>query len=96
MWLGILGLILAAIGVVMSHIVVIVIAVAICLVGALHISVQWRNKEFRAKMHYNRGVKYFNRLQYQLAQIAFERALEINPNHKLANYGITRIGIYNQ
>jgi len=93
-WIGLVGLAFAALGVGMGNVIVIIIAVLVCLGGVVHISVQWGNKEFRAKIHYNRGARYFNKMQYTLAKTAFERALEFNPQNQLAKYGLVRIGIY--
>ena len=94
MWLGLVGLAFAALGVGMTNIVIIGIAVVVCAAGAAHIAIQWRNKEFRAKIHYNKGVRYFNKMQYTSAKMAFEKALEFNPDNQLAKYGLVRIGIY--
>jgi len=66
----------------------------VCALGAAHIYVQWQNKVFRAKIHYNKGVRQFNKMQYQLATTAFQKALDLNPNNELARYGLVRVGIY--
>jgi len=93
-WIGVAGLVLAAFGILIANIFVIAAAVIACTGGMVHIYFQWRNKEFRARLHYNKGVKFFNRMQYQLAKAAFEKALTYDPQNKLAEYGIVRVGIY--
>ena len=92
--LAVLGFILVIIGFTTSSVPVIITAVVVCILGALHISAQWQNKNFRAKMYYNRGVRYFNKLQYSHAKTAFEKALYLNPNNELAKYGLVRVGLY--
>jgi len=93
-WLGLLGLVLALVGVAIANIVVIGGAIAVCVGGVAHIFVQWQNREFRARMHYNRGVRLFNQMQFTLAKTSFEKALEFDPHNKLAEYGLVRVGIY--
>ena len=94
MWLGILGLVMAAVGFVTSNLIVIILAVLMCVGGAAHISVQWRKKDFRAKIFYNKGVRFFNKMQYQEAKAAFHKALEVDPTNELAKYGLVRVGLY--
>jgi tetratricopeptide (TPR) repeat protein len=91
--LGILGFAVVGVGF-LTSVPVIIAGMVLCALGAAHIYVQWQNKEFRAKMHYNKGVRFFNRMQYTQAKAAFEKALELNPKNELAKYGMVRIGIY--
>ena len=93
-WIGILGLLTLFGGFVSASNATIVVGMVLCALGAAHIYVQWQNKEFRAKMHYNKGVRQFNRMQYQRAKVSFEKALQINPRNELAKYGLVRVGIY--
>jgi len=93
-FLGIIGFITVFVGFAISNTTVIIAAMIICALGAAHIYVQWQNKVFRAKMHYNKGVRHFNKMQYQPAKAAFERALSLNPDNELAKYGLVRVGIY--
>ncbi|MCL2839472.1 MAG: hypothetical protein FWE05_01775 [Defluviitaleaceae bacterium] len=95
-WLGLLGLPLIVVGIVIANIILIIIALLVCLAGVAHIFVQWSKKEFRAKIHYNKGVRFFNRMQYTAAKTAFEKSLEYYPEYQLAKYGMVRIGIYNK
>ncbi|MCL1878487.1 MAG: tetratricopeptide repeat protein [Defluviitaleaceae bacterium] len=87
-FLGVIG------GVIAMSFTVIVGSTVLCILGALHILLQWQNKNFRAKMYYNRGVRHFNRMQYQPAKANFEKSVSINPNYELAKYGLVRVGIY--
>jgi len=93
-WIGLVGLAFAALGVGMSNIIIIGIAALVCVAGVAHIAMQWGNKEYRSKIHYNKGVRFFNKMQYSAAKVSFERALEFNPENQLAKYGLVRIGIY--
>jgi len=91
---GILGMIMVLVGFAMGNIPVIIAALVICALGAAHIYLQWQNKVFRAKMHYNKGVRHFNKMQYTQAKSAFEKAIYLNPGNELAKYGLVRVGIY--
>jgi tetratricopeptide (TPR) repeat protein len=93
-WLGVLGLIAVVIGILSMNIAIIAVSLLVCIVGAVHIYLQWRNPRFRSKMLYNKGVKHFNQLQYQLAKEYFEASLEINPKNDLAKYAMARVGLY--
>ncbi|MCL1843971.1 MAG: tetratricopeptide repeat protein [Defluviitaleaceae bacterium] len=93
-WLGILGLIVTFIGFAASSTPSVFAGMVICALGAAHIYVQWQNKAFRAKIHYNKGVRHFNRMQYQPAKACFQKALDLNPKNELAKYGLVRVGIY--
>ena len=94
-WVGILGIIVALIGVFVTQSAVVAVTGAlICAAGIAHISVQWRDRVFRAKIYYNRGVKYFNRMQYQSALRLFDKALSSDPANELAKYGKVRVGMY--
>jgi len=94
LWLGILGLIAVASGILSMNLIVIAVSLLICVIGAIHIYAQWRNPRFRSKMFYNKGVKHFNQMQYQLAREYFEASHEINPKNDLAKYAIARVGLY--
>lgn len=94
LFIGIFGLLIVIVGFITSSVPVIITAMVVCALGAAHIYVQWQNKSFRAKMHYNKGVRYFNKMQYQPAKVAFEKTLQLNPDNELAKYGLVRIGIY--
>jgi len=92
---GIVGFLLVFLGFAMGpNIPVVIFALILCVFGAVHIFIQWQNKVFRAKMLYNKGVRYFNKMQYSLAKASFEKALQLNPDNELAKYGLVRVGIY--
>jgi len=91
---GIIGFLTVFAGFATGNITLIIIAMIICALGATHIYMQWQKKTFRAKMHYNKGVRHFNRMQYTQAKAAFEKSLELNPKNELAKYGLVRVGIY--
>jgi tetratricopeptide (TPR) repeat protein len=94
-FVGIIGFIVVIFGFLSNqNIPAIIAGMVICALGAAHIYVQWQNRNFRAKIHYNKGVRYFNRMQYQPAKAAFEKAMSLNPNNELAKYGLVRVGIY--
>ena len=93
-FVGLIGFLMVILGFAIPNIPLIIASLVVCALGAMHISAQWRNKIFRAKMHYNKGVRYFNRMQYADAKIAFEKALRVNPKNELAKYGLVRVGIY--
>ena len=94
-WLGVLGLVVVLIGMMAGFYVPMVIAGAIiCAVGIGHIYIQLSNRNFRAKIIYNKGAKKFNKMDYQEAKEIFEKALIVNPNYDLAKYGIDKVGLY--
>ena len=93
-WVGIVGIILALLGVFSANVLVAIAGAVICTVGIVHIYVQWSDKIFRSKIYYNRGVRYFNRMQYQSAKRLFDKAMDCDPNNQVAKYGLTRVEMY--
>ena len=93
-WLGLVGLVLTGAGVAIEYIPLIIGALVLSVAGVAHIFLQWQRREFRSKICYNRGVRFFNRMQFDSARRAFEKAIEFDPNNQLANYAISRVGIY--
>lgn len=93
-FIGIVGFMTVIAGFAMSNVPVITAGMIICLLGSAHIYAQWQNRIFRAKLYYNKGVRHFNKMQYPQAKAAFEKALQIDPDHELAKYGLVRVGIY--
>ncbi|MCL2225003.1 MAG: tetratricopeptide repeat protein [Defluviitaleaceae bacterium] len=91
---GIIGFVLVFAGFAIMSVPLIITAMVVCALGAAHISAQWQNKVFRAKMYYNKGVRHFNKMQYQPAKAAFERSLQLDPKNELSKYGLVRVGIY--
>jgi len=91
---GILGFLGVVGGIIAGSLPVMVVSAILCVLGALHIILQWQNKNFRAKMHYNKGVKHFNKMQYQLAKAAFQQSLSVNPAYENAKYGLERVKVY--
>ena len=96
LWVGILGVIVAAFGLATSEVMALAVGIAICIVGVTHIYFQWANREFRSSFHYNRGVRFYNKMQYGRATASFEKALAFNPKNELARYGLVRVGMYNK
>ena len=96
LWVGIMGLLIVGFGLAIQDTLVAAFGIAICATGVLHIYLQWSNKEFRSGFHYNRGVRLYNKMQYERASEAFEKALVFNPKNELARYGLVRVGMYNK
>ena len=96
LWVGIAGLLFVGFGFAVADVVLVAIGIVICISGVIHIYLQWANKEFRANVHYNRGVRLYNKMQYERATAAFEKAMVLNPKHDLAKYGLVRVGMYNK
>jgi len=94
MWVGILGIIAGIIGVFTANVVLALAGAVVCVAGIGHLFWQWSDKVFRSKIFYNRGVKYFNGMQYQHAQRMFDKALATDPNNQLAKYGASRVELY--
>ncbi|MCL2048156.1 MAG: tetratricopeptide repeat protein [Defluviitaleaceae bacterium] len=92
--IGIVGFIMVFVGFSANSLGLIIASMVVCALGAAHIFKQWQNKIFRAKMQYNKGVRYFNRMQYKESKIAFEKAVALNPDNELAKYGLVRVAIY--
>jgi len=92
--LGFVGLLVVGAGALLLNTTVITVGVVVCILGALHIIAQLRNKVLRSKLIFNRGVSLFNRERYQEAEIQFRRALATNPDNELAQFGIRRTEIH--
>lgn len=84
---GVLGFM---VGAVLQNMLVVAGAGAIALVGITHIGMQIKDKEFRSRVSYNRGVSKFNKKDYVKANKFFEKALAINPNNEHAEYAINK------
>jgi len=93
---GIIGLVVAIIGIILSHVVTGVLGSLICMAGIVHIFVQLRDDETRSTLLFNRGVRQFNREQYRQAGQTFKRSLAANPDNDLAKYGIRKAEIYSR
>jgi tetratricopeptide (TPR) repeat protein len=93
--LGILGLIIAMVGLVVFHnMIAVMVGFALCLAGIIHIVIQLRDEELRSTMLFNRGVRLFNRERYRKAEQIFRRALTINPDNELARHGVRKAKTY--
>ncbi|MCL2386317.1 MAG: hypothetical protein FWC89_02095 [Defluviitaleaceae bacterium] len=92
--LAIAGFITVLIAFFVANTIAIIVGIILSILGAAHFYAQWKNKVIRGKMLYNKGVRHFNKMQYQLAKAAFKKALDTNPANELARYGLVRVGIY--
>jgi len=92
MVLGLFGLVLVLLGFALSQLWLVALAAGVCIIGALHLGAQLRNRETAGKIHYNRGVRCYNRARYQAARDAFEKSERTNPGNNLAKYGLYKIG----
>ncbi|MCL1997988.1 MAG: hypothetical protein FWG65_04390 [Turicibacter sp.] len=90
----VIGALVAAAGVFMWDVIIIMGGLVVCLLGLLHIAVQLQNAELRSKMSFNKGVKAFNREQYLMAERMFRKAINIDPENELAKYGVRKAEIY--
>ena len=90
--LALLGLAAILAGVIASQVILSLIGAGLFLAGVAHISYQLYRH--RVKLYFNRGVKLFDRERYAQAEIAFKRALTVDPDHELAQYGLYKIGFY--
>ena len=93
-WLGLVGLAIVGLGLSLGEMIVTGSGAFVCVGGLLHIIFQWQKKDFRSKIHYNRGVRYYNKMVYEKATESFQKALEIDPANDLAKYGLVRVGLY--
>ena len=93
-WVGIVGILIALVGVFLGSVIGAIAGAVICAGGVAHIYIQWRNNEFRSQIYYNKGVRHFNKMQYSKAKIMFEKALDSDPDNQLAKYGLVRVGLY--
>jgi hypothetical protein len=94
MWLGIIGLVLVLLGFALQMLWLVAIAAGVCVIGAIHLGAQLRDKDIAGKLQYNKGVRLFNHARYQAAREAFEKSDRVNPNNELAKYGLYKIGLY--
>lgn len=92
---GILGLILAGVGVFMLNTAITIGGMLLCVAGVIHIGLQIQGTEIKSKMFFNNGVRYFNKERYREAEQAFKQALQVNPKNELAKHGIKKAKIYN-
>ena len=93
-WVGLVGLALVGIGLLTNLFPVIIVGAALCLGGLTYMAIQGQKREFRSKIHYNRGVRLYNKMVYDKASECFQAALDINPTNDLAKYGLVRVGLY--
>lgn len=93
-FLGVLGLIIAGTGAVMLNTAIMAVGMAVCFGGIVHVVTQLKNRELRGKMHFNKGVRLFNRGQYAAAEYSFRLASTIDPQNELARHGIRKAEMY--
>lgn len=94
LWVGLLGLVLVMIGAFVHLLWLMIGGVLICVGGVGHLYFQMRNKELRSTLLFNRGVRRFNKQRYSEAEVAFQKALQANPDNELAQYGVYKVGLY--
>ena len=66
----------------------------VCLLGIAHIIYQIRQKKFRSLMAYNKGVRYFNKEKYPLAEACFKKAQGLDQNNEEAEYALNKVGYF--
>jgi hypothetical protein len=94
LWPGFAGIAAAIVGFFIGSVPTIIGAVVLCIGAMVYIFTSMGTREFRAKAHYNRGVRYFNTMQYARAKEAFNIAVQTDPANELARYAISRTEIY--
>jgi len=93
-WPGILGLLVVGVGLASDQIIILIIGVIGCIGSLVYLIIQGQNRVFRSKIHYNRGVRFYNRMQYEKATECFQRSININEANELAKYGLVRVNMY--
>jgi len=92
----IIGALMVLVGFAASNMGLTIASAIVCVLGMVHLYSQWRNKVFRAKLFYNRGVKHYNNMEYQQAKLAFDTAVMLNPKYELAKQAAVRVGVFKE
>jgi len=93
-WVGLIGLVMVLSGYALSSLLLMAVAAGVCVVGALHLTAQLRNKDIASKRYYNKGVRLFNQVRYQASREAFDKCERVSPGNTLAKYGLSMVGQY--
>jgi tetratricopeptide (TPR) repeat protein len=94
LWTGLAGLVLVLVGFALETPWVVALAAGVCIIGAVHLFVQLRDKEMASKIHYNSGVKMYNAKRLAEAKEEFKKALQINPRNSKAKLNLDRINFH--
>ncbi len=94
--LGAIGIILTFASLFLKNIVIMGICGFIALMGLIHIVFQLTRPGFRSDFVYNRGVKKFNKDDFDKAAMLFDKALKINPNNEYAEYAKNKMSYYKE
>jgi len=92
--IAVIGVIAAAVGIIISNIVVIFAAAAVCVIGIAHIFFQLTRRTKRAAFAYNVGAFRFNRGSYKKAQKSFEKSASIDDMNEYAEFASDKVKFY--
>lgn len=93
-WLGLLGLVLVVSSYFLGNMVFIVISIAVCILGLVHMFTQLRKAPHKSLRFYNRGVKKFNKEKYDDAKLFFQRAIMYDDSNEYAEYALYKVEFY--
>jgi hypothetical protein len=94
LWPGFAGVFAALGSLLIGSVPAVIFAVVLCVTAIGYLIYAATKRDFRAKTHYNRGVRNFNRLMYNRAREDFELAAQTDPSNQLANYALRRVKLY--
>lgn len=94
--IGAVGIVLTLISLFLNNMLFIAICGFIALLGFLHILYQVTRAKFRSDFIYNKGVRKFNKDNFNKASELFEKALKINPQNEYAEYAKSKMNYYKE
>lgn len=94
MLIGLLGLVTSAVCVFLQIKIGVIICMLILLLGVGHIIFQMTRRPWRAVLAFNKGVRYFNKERYVLANVFFQKAQWLDPQNEIAEYAVSKISFY--
>lgn len=92
--IGAVGIVLTFASLFLNSMLFLAICGFIALIGFLHIIYQVTRAKFRSDFVYNRGVRKFNKDNFEKATSLFEKALKINPQNEYAEYARSKMNYY--
>ncbi len=92
--LGVVGLIAVLIAALLGIAPLTIGSIVLCFGGVGHLVFQLANRKLRSVISYNRGVMAFNSEKYSKANILFKKALSLDYENEMAEFGLNKVSFY--
>ncbi len=92
---GLVGVALVGGSIFMGGMIYILASSGLALASFVFLVFQLTRKKNLSTLNYNRGVRCFNKEQYQRAAQLFQKAFDLDPTNEMAEYAVNKVSFYN-